>query len=188
MNNYVYPLGSIVTLKDDIHVFILSYAVKDKNKKSYEYVGCNILEGFNPNKLYFFNNNEILYPIFIGYQSNKTKIITDKVSEHYEPPKLIFLPIGSIVSTKDNDKVMITGYTILNLIDNQSYDYLGINYKDNEPVYFNKKEITNLHFVGYQTTESIGLSYLLEEIAPDFHEGKNIKEKINKILEENGGN
>ena len=187
MNEYVYPLGSIVAVKDQIKIVILSYAIKDnKNNKSFEYLGCELITGYNPEKLYFFNNEDILYPIFIGYESKEIEVIVKKVAPHYNPPKFPFLPVGSIVETKDIKKIMIIGYAIYNESDEKYYEYYGYNQSNDKGVYFNKEDVIAVNFVGYQTKESLGLTLFLDEISPTIREGSDLKTKIEELLKVGG--
>ena len=181
MENFVYPLGSVVAINNGMEVFIISYG----NKKSkFEYYGCLLLEGFDYNKSYRFNNDNILYPIFIGYNNEELKEITKDIAKEFNPPKVPFLPIGSVVKTKDFERVMITGFAQYDFVNGKYHDYSGITYNNDLEVFLEKDEIVDILFVGMQTEESIGLSYLVDEVEEDIKNGKNVKEKIKKIIED----
>jgi len=180
--NYVYPLGSVVALKEDaMEVVIVSYNIKDKNK-NYEYVGCGLIDGYDPERVYVFNNDEILYPIFIGQNNQEMRKITELVGKKYSPPIIHFLPVGSVVSLKNKNRVMIIGFLEYDIKEEKFYEYLGIDYEDEMPLYFNKEDITDILFVGMQTESSIGFSILLEELNRDLKDGKNIREKYSELM------
>jgi len=180
--NFVYALGSVVALKEDaMEVVIVSYNVKDKNK-NYEYVGCGLIDGYDPERIYIFNNDEILYPIFIGQKNQEMRKITELVGKKYSPPIIHFLPVGSVVSLKNKNRVMVIGFLEYDIKEEKFYEYLGVDYEDDMPLYFNKEDITDILFVGMQTEASIGFSIFLEELDHDLKDGKNLNEKYTEIM------
>ena len=187
MNNYVYPLGSIVAINDGIEVFIVSYGNK---KIGSEYLGTVLLEDYDINKIYPFNNENILYPIFIGYENEEINKIRENVGKDFPKPKIPYLPIGSVVSTEKVERLLIIGFADYNEKKDELHDFIGINYDNEEEVLFNRDDVTDILFVGMQTKESIGLSIMLKEINSGPKNGKFLEDKMKEILNgiEVGGN
>ena len=90
------------------------------------------------------------------------------------------LPLGSIVTTgKDNTLIMIDGYGMQNHNDGKLYDYSGVVYplgiNPNELKLFNKEDIRDLVFVGYQNKGFDMYSKAIEKFIKDVREGKSIE-------------
>ncbi|MEF9988411.1 MAG: DUF4176 domain-containing protein [Christensenella sp.] len=97
-----------------------------------------------------------------------------KVSEEDSAKMLensFMLPIGSVISVKDNDGlIMIIGkLQYLGDDTNTLYDYSGVDYPagliDPKNNYvFNQNQIEQIYFVGYETSENEALNKKIEEI------------------------
>ena len=146
MKKFVYPLGSVVLAKQPdekiIKVMITGYGIKDKiNKKSFEYGGFEIPGGYDPNKICFLNNENIICPIFIGYISDSNKDIRKEVAKHYDNYEMPLLPIGSVVEIADGKKVMITSLCVLDIKNDKLFDYMGEDLENRLKYNFNKNDI-----------------------------------------------
>ncbi len=188
MSKYIYPLGSIVAIKNNPKtILITGYAIKDDKKdKSYEYCGYEIPLGYNPDRTFLFNNEDITFPVFIGNISIDGTKFRNEISKHYSEYDIPFLPIGSIVQTFKNDKeLMIIGYVNCDISNNIIYDYVAIDDDDN-PFHFDKEDIKEVIFIGCVTDDYKNYVIFINDIYKNIKDKKSImpiiKEKI-RLLE-----
>ena len=94
-------------------------------------------------------NNEI------GEQKGDSKNL-----EYYSQSE-VFLPLGSVVQVEDGTIFMISGYckSITNKEEGHVFDYQGVYYpegdlSDGQVYLFDKADIVEIKFVGYETDES----------------------------------
>ncbi len=185
MNKYIYPLGSVVSIKNnEFVVLITGYAIENKKiGKTYEYCGYELPLGYNPDRTFLFNNEDIAFPVFIGHKSEEKTRFRYEISRHYSDNKLPFFPIGSVVETAYKKELMIIGYVTYNLLDTNIYDYVGID-DDNNTFYFNKEDIKEIDFIGCVTDDYKNLAIYMEDVYKDIREKKNILPKIEARIKE----
>lgn len=83
-NNY-FPLGTVVTLKDDIKTFmIIGYAPMDSIEKNqvYDYSACLYPEGLlSADQILMFNNEDIEKVKYIGYEDEESDTFLKKLKD-----------------------------------------------------------------------------------------------------------
>lgn len=185
MKKYIYPLGSIVSLRNnDYVVLITGYAIENKKiGKAYEYCGYELPLGYNPERTILFNNEDIDFPVFVGHRSEENTKFRYEISKHYPDNELPFLPIGSIVETNNNKQLMIIGYVYYNLKDSNIYDYVTID-DDNNTFYINKEDIKEIVFIGCVTDDYKKLAIFMEYVYKDIKGKKNILPKLEAKIKE----
>lgn len=191
MKDFVYPLGSVVLAKgpDDkvVKVMISAYGISDKkNNKSYEYAGFELPGGFDPNKICFLNNDNIICPIFVGYINDENNAVRKEVSKHYDSQEILFLPVGSIVEIADGKKVMITGMCMLDIADDKLFDYVGEDLNNRLIYKFNKEDIKEIIFVGFSDEKHIAYRTFLEDARKNVKDKKNIYSAIKDFMLKDG--
>lgn len=187
MEKYVYPIGSVVLLKNDrdeeLKAMVAAYAIKDNKKGiSYEYAGFELPMGYNPDRICFFNSQSIICPIFIGNIDSKNKKIRKEVSKHYAEDNITFLPIGSIVEINDGERVMITGICLIDVEDGKMFDYVAQGCVNKLPYKFNRDEIKEIIFVGYQGNEFRKYKAILDSISIGVNKEEDAINKIRELL------
>lgn len=78
------------------------------------------------------------------------------------------LPIGSVLTLKGgNTELIIVGYFPMEKETKKVFDYIAavypIGYRNENMILFNREDIDDLLFIGYQTRDSINFRKLLEE-------------------------
>lgn len=80
-----------------------------------------------------------------------------------------YLPIGSIVLLKENNKrMMITGRRVISQSENTEYDYQGCVYPEgaagnDNVILFNNSDITMIYFIGFQDIEELAFRKMILE-------------------------
>jgi len=96
-----------------------------------------------------------------------------------------FLPIGSVVRLKkDHRLIMITGYLPQNGVGQKMYDYSGClfpNGMSTEALLFDRSQIDNVLFLGYQTNLSRRYMKVLEESKAKLDKNIPLEEVIKDI-------
>lgn len=99
------------------------------------------------------------------------KKVGNKELEYYTQDDM-FLPLGSVVKVEDGTVFMISGYckSITNQEDGHVFDYQGVYYpegdlSDGQVYLFDKSDIVELKFIGYDTDE---YKEFIKELANEF--------------------
>lgn len=100
-----------------------------------------------------------------------------------------FLSIGSVVRLKKDHKlIMITGYLPQDNVNNQMYDYSGCLFPNglnpNDILLFNRNQIDNVLFLGYQTNLSKHFTEALEDSKTKLDQNIPLEEILKDIQEE----
>ncbi len=97
------------------------------------------------------------------------------------------LPLGSIVVLKNGSTLMIDGYGMSNSVDEKVYDYSGVIFPIGLDVkelqLFNKNDIKNVVFMGYQTSKSIQYRKYMDQYVTDVKNGVPIAEAEKKLMD-----
>jgi len=191
MKDFVYPLGSVVLAKNPdgniIKVMIAGYGIRDKkHNKKYEYGGFEIPGGYDPDKITFLNNENIICPIFIGQISEENRKIRAEVSKHYDKYDMHLLPIGSIVEIAAGKRVMITSLCILDFVNDLIIDYMGEDLDKRLTYKFNKDEIREIIFIGFSDEKFLNYRYFLEELMKKVEKKDNIYKEIKEFMLKDG--
>lgn len=78
------------------------------------------------------------------------------------------LPIGSVVLLREaNKRIMIYGRLQNNISNGKFYDYVACSYPEgnldaNKAILFNHEDIEKIYFIGFQDTEEIEYSKLID--------------------------
>lgn len=188
IGKFVYPLGSVVLINDKINnkkveILISSYGMKDnRNNASYEYAGFEIPIGYNPNNIYYFNNQDIICPIFIGYKGEHNKKIRNLVSDHYLDANIGYLPIGSVVEIANKEKVLITGLCLIDLKESKLRDYIGKGIANDLTYRFNRDEIVDIDFVGYQGEEFLNYKKIIDALYKELKDKKDLYKEFKRLI------
>ena len=191
MKNYVYPLGSVVLVKmpdgKEAKIMISAYGIKDnKSNKSFKYAGFELPLGFDPNKICFLNDDNIIGPIFIGYIGKENNDVRKEVAKHYDDKIFPLLPVGSVVEIADGKKVMITSLCVLDLISDKVFDYLGEDLDNRFTYNFDKTDIKEIIFVGFSDEKFLKYRLFLEDIEKNIKDKKNIYKEIKEYILKDG--
>ena len=97
------------------------------------------------------------------------------------------LPLGSIEVSKNGPTLMIDGYGMSNSVDEKVYDYSGVIFPIGLDVkelqLFNKNDIKNVVFMGYQTSKSIQYRKYMDQYVTDVKNGVPIAEAEKKLMD-----
>ncbi len=182
VNSFVYPLGSVVLAQapdnKEVKVLISAYGIKDKNGNRYKYAGFEIPVGYNPDRIMFLNDDNVICPLFIGYIGDENKKTRREVSKHYDKYVFPLLPIGSIVEIADGKMVMITGLCSIDLISDKLFDYVAEDLNNRLVYNFSRDEIVDIIFVGFSDQKFLAYRSFLE----DFYKEQGNKESIYKAI------
>lgn len=97
------------------------------------------------------------------------------------------LPLGTIVRVKKTAILMVVGYGMQNTIDKKIYDYSAVAFPMgldvNEIKLFNKSDIDEIIFIGYQTDKSIEYRKIIDDYVKDIKSGVPVDDAAKKIRE-----
>ncbi|MED0987644.1 DUF4176 domain-containing protein [Bacillus paramycoides] len=83
MNSQLFPIGSIVILKEGtkkLMIFGRKQQVETDEVRKFDYMGCPYPEGYlNPDFTYLFNHNDIQEVVSTGYEDQEERTFQENV-------------------------------------------------------------------------------------------------------------